>query len=164
MLGSIKGVCMTPGLFDTEGWTQGFMHVSQALYTPSPYISFFLLGGVGDDFWDKVSLCRSFWVSWNLLCRQNLKDLRASTSWVMGLNDYATTPSNPFIFFAFRKGLALYSVAQARLDLLLFLSLFPKDLGLGLWQSRLRCVGFTDTVMTSAPQTALSLGGSDHKG
>lgn len=104
MLGSIKGVCMTPGLFDTEGWTQGFMHVSQALYTPSPYISFFLLGGVGDDFWDKVSLCRSFWVSWNLLCRQNLKDLRASTSWVMGLNDYATTPSNPFIFFCFQKG------------------------------------------------------------
>lgn len=50
MLGSIKGVCMTPGLFDTEGWTQGFMHVSQALYqalyTPSPYISLFLLGGV----------------------------------------------------------------------------------------------------------------------
>lgn len=120
--------------------------------------------GWGDDFWDRVSLCRSFWVSWNLLCRQNHKDLRASTSWVMGLNDYATTPSNPYIFFTFRKGLALHSVAQAHLDLLLFLSLFPKELGLGLWQSRLRCVGFTDTVMTSAPQIALSLGGSDHKG
>lgn len=60
--------------------------------------------GWGDDFWDRVSLYRSFWVSWNLLCRQNLKDLRASTSWVMGLNDYATTPSNPYNFFCFQKG------------------------------------------------------------
>lgn len=120
--------------------------------------------GWGDDFWDRVSLCRSFWVSWNLLCRQNFKDLRASTSWVMGLNDYATTPSNPYIFFCFQKGSGFILCSPGSPWPFALLSLFPKELGLGLWQSRLRCVGFTDTVMTSAPQTALSLGGWDHKG
>ena len=70
---------------------QEFTHLH--LYLPDTLNPEYFVVGLG--FWDRVSLCKHPWLSWNLLCRpswpQNYRDPLASISWVLSLKACSTT-------------------------------------------------------------------------